>query len=82
MQTWQLQAAKSRMSELIKCAQLQPQDITVHGTSVAVILSREMFDRLSQSHDLLVDFMRRSPLNGADDVDLQRDPSPTREVEF
>lgn len=70
------------MSELVKRAQNQPQDITLHGKSVAVVVSREAFDRLSQSQDSLVDFMRRSPLYGADDIILERDQSLTREVSF
>lgn len=82
MQTWQMQEAKARMSELVKCAQLQPQDITVHGKSVAVVVSREAFDRLSLAQGSLVDFMRRSPLYDADDIEFERDTSPTREVEF
>lgn len=80
MHTWQMQDAKARMSELVKRAQLQPQDITVHGKSVAVVLSREAFDRLSQTQDSLVDFMRRSPLYDEEDVVLERDASPIREV--
>jgi len=80
MQTWQMQEAKARMSELFKRAQNQPQDITLHGKSVAVVVSRETFDRLSQTQDSLVDFMRRSPLFGADDIALERDRSQTREV--
>lgn len=61
MRTWQIQQAKARMSELIERAQSQPQDITRRGKSVAVVMSREAFDRLSQTQDSLVDFMRRSP---------------------
>ncbi len=82
MQTWQMQEAKARMSELVKRAQNQPQDITLHGKSVAVVISRETFNRLSQSQDSLVDFMRRSPLYGADDIAFERDQSLTREVAF
>lgn len=82
MQTWQMQEAKARMSELVKRAQTQPQDITLHGKSVAVVISRETFDRLSQAQDSLVDFMRRSPLFGADDITLEREQSLTREVSF
>lgn len=82
MQTWQMQEAKARMSELVKRAQTQPQDITLHGKSVAVVISRETFDRLSQAQDSLVDFMRRSPLFGADDIPLEREQSLTREVSF
>jgi len=82
MHTWQMQEAKARMSELVKRAQTQPQDITLHGKSVAVVISRETFDRLSQNQDSLVDFMRRSPLYGSDDIIIERDKSLTREATF
>lgn len=82
MQIWQMQDAKARMSELVKSAQSQPQDITVHGKSVAVVVSRETFDRLSQAQGSLVDFMQRSPLFGADDVEFERDTSLTRDTGF
>jgi len=82
MQTWQMQEAKARMSELVKSAQRQPQDITLHGKSVAVVVSREAFDRLTQTQGSLVDFMCRSPLYGVEDVELERDASLTREVSF
>lgn len=80
MHTWQMQEAKARMSELVKRAQTQPQDITLHGKSVAVVISRETFDRLSQTQDTLLAFMRRSPLYDADNISLERDQSLTREV--
>ncbi|WP_307689034.1 type II toxin-antitoxin system Phd/YefM family antitoxin [Variovorax ginsengisoli] len=82
MQTWQMQDAKARMSELVKSAQTQPQEITVHGKSVAVVISRGTFDRLSQAQGSLVDFMQRSPLFDADDVVFDRDMSLTRETGF
>ena len=82
MQTWQIQGAKARMSELIKCAQTQPQDITSHGKSVAVVLSREAFDRLSQTQVSLVDFMRRSPLYGDEGLVFERNSSRSRELAF
>ena len=82
MHTWQIQEAKARMSELVKRAQTQPQGITLHGKPVAVVISCESFDRLSLTQDSLVDFMRRSPLHGADDLVFERDQSLTREVGF
>lgn len=82
MHTWQMQEAKARMSELVKRAQTQPQDITLHGKSVAVVISRETFDRLSQNQDSLVDFMRRSPLFGSDDIDFERDGSRANKGEL
>lgn len=80
MQTWQMQEAKARMSELVKRAQNQPQDITLHGKSVAVVLSRQAFDRLSQAQGSLVDFMRNSPLYADDAITFERDRSTNREV--
>jgi prevent-host-death family protein len=43
MQTWQMQTAKARLADVVRCAKQDgPQDITVHGRSVAVVLSREL----------------------------------------
>jgi len=85
MQSWQMQAAKAKLSEVVKQAQASgPQDITLHGRSVAVVLSREDFERLSGQAGSLLDFMQRSPLAGLDDdeLDLQRDASLTRDIEL
>ncbi|SSW66372.1 hypothetical protein AVE30378_02102 [Achromobacter veterisilvae] len=80
MHAWQMQEAKARLSEVVKAAGTQgPQEITVHGRSVAVVLSRADFDKLSGSGESLVAFMRRSPLAGDEDLAFPRDDSPTRE---
>ncbi|MES2320352.1 MAG: type II toxin-antitoxin system Phd/YefM family antitoxin [Pseudomonadota bacterium] len=81
MNSWQMQEAKARLSELVKRAESEgPQAITVHGKSVAVVLSRSAFERLSGSKQSLVKFMQASPLHGLDEVEFERDPSPAREV--
>ncbi len=81
MNAWQMQKAKARLSELVKCAQHEgPQDITLHGQSVAVVVSRALFDSLTGNEHSLVDFMRRSPLHGADDLVFERGASLTRDV--
>src|SRR6218665_801252 len=65
MQSWQMQNAKARFSELVKhAAQEGPQDITLHGKSVAVVLSRELFDRLSGNEQSLGGFMPAPPPAG------------------
>lgn len=80
---WQLQEAKARFSELIKKAKEEgPQHITVRGVPAAVILSEAEFERLGRTGESLVEFMRRSPLHGQEDVDLSRDRSLTREAEL
>jgi prevent-host-death family protein len=83
MQTWQVQSAKARFSEVLKHATDEgPQEITVHGRPVAVLVSSELFERLSGNDISLVDFMRQSPLFGSDDVEFERDSSLAREVDF
>ena len=84
MRTWQMQEAKARLSEVVKCAQTNgPQDLTLHGRSVAVVLSRESFERLTSGKQSLVDFMRASPLHesrGGGVVKFDRDKSKTRRM--
>ena len=82
MQTWQMQEAKARLSEVVKRAELDgPQDITLHGRSVAVVLSRIAFERLSGQNASLVDFMQASPLVGLDDeLVFERDTGLTRDI--
>lgn len=81
MKSWQIQQAKARLSELVKSAQSDgPQEITMHGKPVAVVLSRESFDRLAHAGESLVDFMRRSPMYGDDEIEFERNKSPARDV--
>lgn len=84
MQTWQMQEAKARLSELVKRAEHDgPQDITLHGRSVAVVLSRSAFERLSGQAASLVEFMQASPLAGdGEEVVFERDASLTRALDL
>jgi len=85
MDVWQIQEAKARLSELVKCAQRDgPQDITLHGKSVAVVVSRELFDRLSGRDHSLAAFIQASPFAEADEdlVIPDRQKDPAREVDW
>lgn len=83
MQSWQLQAAKARFSEVVKSAGSEgPQEITVHGKPVAVVLSHEHYQRLSGTQVSLLDFMQRSPLKGLEHVEFERSKSPPRNVDL
>lgn len=83
MQTWQMQEAKAKLSELVKRAQTDgPQDITLHGESVAVVMSRESYERLISPPVNLVDFMQASPLFDLDSLVIEREKSLNREVDF
>lgn len=83
MHSWQIQEAKARISEVVKRAQDQgPQEITLHGKPVAVLVSAETYDRLAHGGDSLLEFMRRSPLYGLEEIEFERDRSLTRELEL
>jgi prevent-host-death family protein len=82
MQTWQLQNAKNRLSEVVDLATREgPQIITRRGVETAVILSVEEYRKLSRPRQSLVDFLRASPLADVE-LDLERDPDPGRELDL
>ena len=86
MQTWQLQDAKARLSEVIKRAVNEgPQEITVRGEPTAVVLSADEFKKLNapaKPRPSIVEFMRASPLYGVE-IDLARDKRlPERDFSF
>jgi len=82
MQTWQLQEAKGKFSEVIKCAQSQgPQNITVHGESVAVLISRRDYLKLTHPKPSLVELLRAS-LPASGDLEITREQTPTRKVKL
>lgn len=80
MKSWQLQEAKARLSDLVKSAQREgPQEISVRGKPVVVVLSKSAHQRLTGRKLSFVEFMRRSPLVGAA-LKIERDKSPDRPV--
>ena len=81
MQAWQMQDVKARLSEVIKLAEHDgPQEITLHGRPVAVLLSRSAFEELSGRNRSFVEFMRNSPLYGLDELEFERDQTVTRDI--
>jgi len=82
MQTWQMQEAKARLSEVVKRAEsIGPQNITLHGRSVAAVVSRAAFERLSGQQASLLEFMQASPMAQLpDNFEFVRDRSLTRDV--
>lgn len=79
IQSWQLQDAKNRLSQVIADAiQNGPQLITRRGTEVAIVLSYTEYQRLTASQKKLSTFFRESPLADVE-LDLSRDKSEARE---
>lgn len=61
--TWQLQEAKSKFSQLVdKAMHDTPQFVTKHGSQAVVVLSYETYQAFVRPSDDLVDFFASSPL--------------------
>lgn len=84
MQSWPIHEANGRLSELVKRAQQQPQQLTSHGAPVAVVLSAEAYHRYQHDGESLVAFIRRSPLVSAHEheLDLERSPDLTKDLDL
>ncbi len=61
--TWQLQEAKSKFSQLVEDAMnKEPQIVTKHGDKAVVVLSFEEYIKITKPQTDLVKFLRESPL--------------------
>ena len=81
MHILQIQEAKAHLSNVLRDAELVgPQEIINHGRSLAVLLSRSDYDRLTVANKSLVNFMRASPLYDSDDVLIKRDKNLTLDI--
>ena len=70
--TWQLQEAKSKLSQVVDEAVSDgPQIITRRGVEVAVVLSYAGYNRMRKPPTDLVEFFQASPLVGSD-LDIRR----------
>ncbi len=77
-QTWQLQDAKNKFSQVVEQALQQgPQIITRHGVETVIVLSYQEYRRLLLTQTKLSDFFGKSPLAGVT-LDLSRDKSGWR----
>lgn len=78
---WSIASAKPRLSELVEHSQSGVQTLTRNGKPVAVVVGYEEWNRRAARKGTLLDFFKTSPLWGAD-LDMGRDPWPSREVEL
>ncbi|MEZ5535453.1 MAG: type II toxin-antitoxin system Phd/YefM family antitoxin [Thiolinea sp.] len=80
--TWQLQEAKSKFSQLVDNAMHhRPQFVTKHGDNAVVIISFEEYTKFIKPKDDLVTFLRNSPLADSD-LDLTRNKDMPRDIEL
>lgn len=80
--SWQLQDAKNRFSEVVKKALANgPQIVTKRGVETVVVLSVKEYRKLKQPKSNLVEFFKHSPLRNAH-IDLARSKEPARKIEL
>jgi prevent-host-death family protein len=81
MALWQVQNAKTRLSEVIEEAHLRgPQIITRHGTERAVVLSIEDYRALVAHKPSLKDYLLGGPK--VDSFDIEPDRDLGREIDL
>jgi prevent-host-death family protein len=79
--TWQLQEAKQRFSEVVRCALAEgPQTVTRRGEAVVVVLSAAEYARLSGRVADFKEFLLSAPDLGA--LTIERDTNAGRRVEL
>lgn len=79
---WSLAKAKDNLSEVVRRAASEgAQTITVHGERAGVLVSPEEYDRLTGPYAAMgfKDLLRSMNFDG---VDLSRDQTPSRDIEF
>ena len=82
-ESWSVQEAKNRLSEVIQAAQKRPQLVTKHGKAAVVVVSAEQYERLRQGMKAnapsFVELLLAMPQGGED---FERLPLRARDVEF
>jgi prevent-host-death family protein len=80
--TWQLQDAKNRFSEVVKKALANgPQIVTKRGVETVIVLSVKEYRKLKRPKNSLVDFFKDSPLRDMD-IDMTRSKESAREIDL
>ncbi len=81
-QTWQLQEAKNKFSQLVeKARKFGPQIVTKHGKEAVVVLSFEDYKKMIRPKDNLVEFLRKSPLSQSEiDCSALRQKDKPRDI--
>jgi prevent-host-death family protein len=85
MKQMQMRDAKAQFSEMIDGVQKgEPVTLTKHGTEVAMVVpiedGRKLYPEKPRPRKSLVDLLREFP--GGDDLDLERDRTPPREIDL
>lgn len=82
LRQWKLQDAKNHFSEVVDYAITDgPQEVTKRGDHAVVILSFDLYQKLTKPKEDLVTFFKNSPLYGVE-LDLERRKDLPREIDL
>lgn len=82
MESWQLQEAKSKFSELVKKATTEgPQTVSVRGQDQVVVISKKYYEELFGRKKSFLQLIFDSPLKGIE-LDLERNKSMPRDIQI
>lgn len=80
MQSWQLQEAKAKFSELVRKATSEgPQEVTVRGQEQVVVISKKSYEEFLHPKPSFWEFMSNSPIKEVE-LDMKRDCSLPRDI--
>ena len=80
MASWQVQEAKTKLSEVIDRAISEgPQTITRHGKARAVVVSIDEYEALAKRRRNFVDFLMDGPRF---DIDIERSKDLPRDIDL
>ncbi len=85
METWQLQEAKNKLSELVEHVlhNGEPQMITRRGKPAAVLISVEEYEKNHPNPEKnFIDFLLSMPKSGDDEDLFVRIDSPMRDIDL
>ncbi|HYJ80920.1 MAG TPA: type II toxin-antitoxin system Phd/YefM family antitoxin [Longimicrobiaceae bacterium] len=86
MNSWKLEDAKNRFSEVVRRALgHEPQLVTRNGRDAVVVLSVEDYERLLEPEEDLFTFLQSSPLAealAAGEIDLERPLDFGRDIDL
>ena len=81
MQTWQLQDAKNRLSEVVRESRREPQLITLRGKEEAVVLSFDEYQKLARPKKSWTEMLVTAPREMRD-LDLSRSSDIGRNLDL
>lgn len=78
---WSLKDAEDNLAEVVRRAEAEgPQTLEVEGEATAAVISLAELKQLQARKPTFIEFLQTMP--SLEDLDLERDRTPVRDIEF